>query len=576
MTQLAADGASIRRRVLVVDDELINRRMLGHILESAYEVLYAENGREALEVMRTQRRTISLVLLDLLMPQMDGYELLEIIRGDEDLRRIPVIVLTSEKSAEVRSLQLGAADFITKPYDMPEVILARVRRSIELAEDSSIIHATEKDALTGLYNRDFFFQYCHQRDWYQPDMDMDAMVLNINRFHLLNELHGRTFGDNVLRALSDQLRAILAESTGIACRSIADTFYLYVAHREDYDALLTRIAGHLNAEFTQARIQIRMGVYAHADHAIDPEQRFDRAAVACNTLRTQYLTNFSVYDNTLHEQELYAEQLIENLDAALKAQQFRVFYQPKYNILGEKPVLCSAEALIRWFHPEHGMISPGVFIPLFEENGLVQKIDRFVWREAAAQIRAWKERYGFVVPVSVNVSRVDIYDPNLEDELLEIMRENGLKPEEYLLEITESAYTDATDQIISTVNKLREDGFHVEMDDFGSGYSSLNMLTSLPIDTLKLDMRFIRNICTNPKDYKMVELILGIAKFLSVPVVAEGVETEDQYKLLRQAGCDIIQGYYFSKPVPPEEFAAFILKQQRDNQEQGGENCAER
>ena len=548
----------IRRLVLIVDDEQVNRRLLGKIIEEEYDVIYAENGEEAYELIKKREKTLSMVLLDLIMPEMDGYELLALLRDDPDLSRIPVIVLTSERTAEVKSLQLGAADFIPKPYDMPEVILARVRRSIELAEDNSIISATENDTLTGLYTKDFFFQHARRHDQYYPDVDMDALVLNVNRFHLINELHGRLFGDSVISCIAGQLNRILDEADGIACRCEADTFCLYVSHRDNYEAMLNRIVSEITGIVGNYRISLRMGVYRNVDKSIDIEARFDRATLACNSLRNNYNTSYTLYDDVMHERELYSEKLIGDMDAAVEQRQFKVFYQPKYNITGEEPVLTSAEALIRWEHPEYGLVGPGSFIPLFEENGLVQKLDHYVWKEAAAQIRRWKDKFGITIPISVNVSRIDIYDPHLEEKLLEIVKENGLEPNEYLLEITESAYTDNSDQIVETVKKLREDGFRVEMDDFGAGYSSLNMLAELPVDALKLDMLFIRKIGEDEKDMKMVQLMIDIASFLHIPVIAEGVETKEQYDLLKKAGCDIIQGYYFSKPVPEAEFEKFI------------------
>ena len=252
------------------------------------------------------------------------------------------------------------------------------------------------------------------------------------------------------------------------------------------------------------------------------------------------------------------------MDKALSERQFRVFYQPKYSITGSQPRLSSAEALIRWFHPEFGMVSPGQFISLFEENGLIQKLDRFVWNEAAAQIKQWKEKYGLDIPVSVNVSRVNMFNAHLADILESIAAQNGLDHAELLLEITESAYTDNSDQIVEAVNKLRKRGFRIEMDDFGSGYSSLNMLTALPIDALKLDMKFIRGICENEKNERLVGIMIDIARLLEVPVIAEGVETGEQMELLKKLGCDIIQGYYFSKPLPPEEFAVLIEKELKE------------
>ena len=269
----------------------------------------------------------------------------------------------------------------------------------------------------------------------------------------------------------------------------------------------------------------------------------------------------------MYEKELNAERLIKDFDAALSEKQFKVYYQAKYLVQGERPVLASAEALVRWFHPELGFISPGAFIPLFEENGLVQSLDHYVWDEAASQIRKWKDRYGITVPISVNVSRIDIYNPNLERNLLRIVNREGLTPGELLLEVTESAYTDDSKQIIQVVESLRKNGFKIEMDDFGSGYSSLNMLTELPLDALKLDMAFIRNMTASKKNMKMVELMMDIAQFLEVPVIAEGVETEEQFSLLKRVGCDIIQGYYFSKPIPAEEFEAIHLVSARTGEQ---------
>lgn len=551
----------MKRQVLVVDDESVNRELLGFIISRDYDVLFAENGRQALEVIREKQKTLSLVLLDLLMPEMTGYEVLEALHIDEELKHIPVIVLTSEKGAEIKSLQLGAVDFITKPYDMPEIILARVRRSIELAEDKIIIQEAKTDSLTDLYSKSFLYQYASQFDRYLSDMPMDAVVINVNRFHLVNELYGRAFGDKLLKAIAAYIMQMLSQTSGVAGRIDSDTFYVYIKHRDDYQQQLEKCVEQLSQQFGDKRFSLRVGIYENVDNSISIEQRFDRATLACTKLRGRYNSELCLYDTQMHEKELHSEKLIMDMDKALEEKQFVVYYQPKYNIKGDEPRLSSAEALIRWKHPEYGMISPGVFIPLFEGNGLVQKLDRYVWSEAAAQIKRWKDAYNKSVPVSVNVSRVDIYDPKLHETLKGLMDENGLDPSEYLLEITESAYTDNSNQIIDTANKLREAGFKIEMDDFGSGYSSLNMLSDLPIDALKLDMYFIRNICTRENDRRMVELVLGIASFLGVPVIAEGVETQEQYLLLKQLGADIIQGYYFSKPLPPEEFNKLIEKE---------------
>lgn len=552
---------SRKRQVLVVDDELINRQLLGHILKSDYDVLYAENGKEALDIINSNYKTLSLVLLDLLMPEIDGYELLEIIGNDESYRKIPVIVLTSEKSAEVKSLQLGAVDFIPKPYDMPEVIRARVKRSIALAEDNMLLNAVEDDSLTGLYNKEFFYQYAYHQDMFHPELETDFIVINVNRFHLINELYGRNIGNELLRIIADSIREILRDNIGVACRNESDSFNIYITHQSDYQSIVEQFDRNISEGLPVSNISLRFGVYENCDKAITMDQRIDRATLVGNTLRNSYSTAFAVYDNELYEKELFRAKLVSEVDRALEEKQFKVFYQPKYNIKGDNPRLSSAEALIRWQHPEFGLVSPGVFIPLFEENGLIQKLDEYVWSEAAAQISRWKQDYGFTLPVSVNVSRVDVFNPELENKLLSIVKESGISSGELMLEITESAYTQNASIMIEIIKKLRRDGFKIEMDDFGSGYSSLNMLSAMPVDVLKLDMKFIRTVCEDEKTRKMVELILDIAKFLKVPVVAEGVETEQQCNLLKQLGCDVVQGYFFSKPVPAQEFNGFIKKE---------------
>ncbi len=551
----------LRRHILIVDDEMINREILGNLLSKDYEVHFAENGKEALDTLLLHEHIYSLILLDLLMPVMDGFELLDNIKKDEKLRSIPIIVMTSEKDAEVKSIKLGAADFITKPYDMPEVILARCQRIIELHEDKSIIHAAEKDNLTGLYTKDFFTEYIKQIEKYNPDRKMDVSVINIEHFHLINELYGRKEGDKALICIADTLSELLNEMNGIGSRTEADYFYIYNENNDDYDKVLHRLLDSLSKEMPSAHVRLRMGVYKEVDKELTAENWIDRAKTACDRIRGDYSRHIAYYNNEFYEKSKYQEKLISDIEGAITNKDLVVYYQPKYNIQGDEPHLRSAEALIRWNHPEFGMISPGDFIPLFESNGLIQKLDHYVWREAAEQVGKWKKKYGMSVPVSVNVSRMDIYYPKLRDDFIALLKENGLDNNELMMEITESAYADNADQLVNVIEQLRNDGFMIEMDDFGSGYSSLNMLTTIPIDALKMDMKFIRNMQKDEKSMKLVELVLDIADFLQVPVIAEGVETEEQLLLLKERGCDIIQGYYFSKPVPPEEFTTFIERE---------------
>ena len=554
-------NSNVRRRILVVDDEMINREILGNMLSHDYDVVYAENGQQAIDTLRKEPGAFSLMLLDLLMPVLGGQKVLETCRSDADLAGIPIIVMTQEEEAEVASIRAGADDFIKKPYNMPEVILARCERIIDLYEKKNLIDSAETDPLTGLYSNDFFFEYIRQLEQFN-DTKMDAIVMDIEHFHLINEIYGRSEGDRILKKLAALITRELEDSFGFACRASADTFYIYHAQMDDYQKLVDRIVGEMGGlSLSPAHIRIRIGVNREIDKNDTCEQLFDHAKLACNSLRRDYTGQLAYYDSNLHDKQLYHARLIQDIDSSLENGDFVVFYQPKYGIQGDRPVLRSAEALIRWRHPSLGMISPGDFIPLFEGNGLVQKLDRFVWEQAASQVAEWRRSYGITVPVSVNVSRIDIYDPDLEDRLLGILKKNSLSTSDLFLEITESAYSDNASRLIEVVNDLRRDGFRIEMDDFGSGYSSLNMLTTIPIDVLKMDMQFVRYMLKDEKSLKLCELVMDISRFLNVPVVAEGVEEQAQYDKLREMGCEIIQGYYFSKPLPAEEFAALIEKE---------------
>ncbi len=544
-----------RRKLLVIEDERINRMILGNMLREAYDVVFAETGAQALEILSDQFRTFSLVLLDLNLPDMYGVEILRRIKADAVTAVLPFIVMTADQEAEVQCLNLGATDFIAKPYPKPEVVLARILRTIELFEGRDILRWTERDQLTGLYNPEFFFRYASQFDARHPDVPTDALLLDVNRFHMLNERYGKAFGDEALRRIADKLQQALHGAGGIVCRKSADTFLAYCPHRSDYGDLLKLINDGIEEDF---HAHVRMGVYPNADRELDMERRFARAKQAADKVKTSFSGAVGVYDAALYDRESFSEQLLEDFAAAIRGEQFTVYYQPKFDVRSEMPRLCSAEALVRWNHPRLGMVSPGVFIPLFEENGLIRDLDSYIWGKAARQMRSWKERFDRMIPVSVNVSRIDLSDPLLPKLLEKVVDEAGVSRGDFLLEITESAYTEDAEQIVRVAKALRESGFRLEMDDFGTGYSSLNMITTLPIDTLKLDMQFVRTAFSDRKDMRLIEAVVSLARSLGLTTVAEGVETEEQLKALKALGCDIVQGYYFSKPLPAEEFESFF------------------
>lgn len=448
------------------------------------------------------------------------------------------------------------------------VILVLVLRSMVIEkkanEERTLISATETDPLTGLYNRNFFFEYANAMYKENPEKPMDAIVLDIDRFHSVNELNGRAFGDEVLRVLGAEILDYVKENEGLACRFEGDKFDVYCRHTDEYHALFDRFQGKLNEISRNTSILLRMGVMPWKE-GYEPVRQFDRARTACGLARANYKDRTIIFDDHVQEREVFEQHLLNDKRRALSERQFEVFYQPKYDIQCDPPKLKSAEALIRWRHPKFGMISPAEFIPLFERNGQIADIDRFVWEETARQIAEWRDRYGVIIPISVNLSRMDVFDPELEAKLEEILKNNNLDHSALLLEVTESAYTENADDIIRVVGGLRDKGYRIEMDDFGSGYSSLNMLSSMPVDVLKMDSAFIQKAEKNEKDVLLIELILDIAKNLRVPVIAEGVETEAQMLLLKDLGCAFVQGYYFSRPLTAYEFEKNIIWKQYMN-----------
>ncbi|SCW50992.1 EAL domain, c-di-GMP-specific phosphodiesterase class I (or its enzymatically inactive variant) [Ruminococcaceae bacterium YRB3002] len=544
-----------KRTILVADDEFINRAILSEMLQDEYDIITAENGEEAYDIIQSHSKTLSLILLDLIMPKMGGLELLSVIKNRNEYSGIPVIVLTTDQESEVVSLNTGASDFIPKPYPRQSVVKARIHRAIELSEDRQIISDTQNDVITGLYTGEYFYEYAEAYDKYHPDTDMDAVILGISNYNVLLERYGKEKCIQLLSMLANELRKQYLNEIAILCHKEMDLFFIYCHHTADHDEKLQEISHSIDCVISG--VKLKMGIYKQVDKNLELRNRFVRARMAYNKLQDNYVNEVSVFDDEILKKILFEEQLCADFKTAISEEQFVVYFQPKFDITGNEPVIAGAEALVRWCHPELEMISPGLFIPLFESNGLIYELDDYVWHKTAAAIKDWRGRFDKKIPVSVNISRAEMYDPNLANRLINIVEENGIEISDLHLEITESAYVSDSSMIIDRVNNLRSKGFFIEMDDFGSGYSSLNMIGELPIDALKLDMLFIRSAFKN-QNMKMLDIVIDIADCLEVPAIAEGVETEEQYLKLKESGCELIQGYYFSKPLPGDEFEGFL------------------
>ena len=551
----------LKRYILIVEDEIINQEILKEILSADYEVIVANNGIEALHILEISAKPISLILLDINMPLMDGFTVMKEIKKNGKYENIPIIVITGDKNSELEALTLGAVDFIKKPFDLTEIIMARVNRSIELSEKRITVSASERDELTDVYNKHIFEEYVSKIDKYNEAEPKDMIIVNISHFNLYNELYGKQEGNNALIGLANVLKDIALHNDGIVSRLQTDYFALYINHLNDYDDLVNTINNGLKDKYNLTNINVRIGIYCIKDKSEGVDIRIDRAKLVCDEIRRTNTSFYNVYNDLNQKNQLFQERLNHDFKKAIANKEFQVYYQPKINIKGDKFELSSAEALVRWIHPELGFISPGMFIPLFEENGNIKILDRYVWNEAAKQIRLWYEKYHIMLPVSINVSRIDMFDSGIVDIISNIVKDNKINPSDIYLEITESAYNNETDQIIEIINELRNRGFKIEIDDFGSGYSSLNTLATLSFDVLKLDMKFVKDMFKNEKTLKMIGIVSDIAKYLNVKLIAEGVETKEQLEKLKELKYDVIQGFYFSKAVNSIEFEQFFGKE---------------
>ena len=550
----------LKKTVLVVDDEEINREIMSAILETSFNVLTANDGQDALDIIYKEEHKIDLVMLDIFMP-MDGREVLKIRQNDPNLKKIPFIVCTSDKDIEEECFKLGVNDFVKKPYENRDIIIARVKRMIELYEDRSILKDVERDKLTNLFNREFFKKFSQQFDALFPKKNKDMLVLSINRFEIINELYGHDFADKILLSIANELVKYISITNGLIGKDEGGTFIMYCEHQDNYEDLPIRIDTAIKEVAKDINISLRIGIYPNVDPILDKDIVISRSKSTADSLSNDYSKTFAIYNEEKQAKTIHMEKLIEAFSQALEEEQFKLYFQPKYNIQGDKNRLVSAEVLVRWISPKFGFVSPGEFINLFEENGLIGKLDAYILEKAAKYMRLINDKYGVYIPLSVNLSRVDMYRPNLVEEITRFVDSNNVPRDKYYIEITESAFVEDAKEVIPVINHIRDSGFKVEIDDFGSGYSSFGALASLPFDILKIDMQFIRSMDTNPKVKDIIKMIINLSKMFNATSVAEGVETEAQYLFLKESGCDVIQGYYFSKPLPIDDFEKLIEKE---------------
>lgn len=412
------------------------------------------------------------------------------------------------------------------------------------------------DELTGIYNKQAFYAKTKEMLLDNPDKNFDLLRINIERFKVLNDLFGESTGDKLLRYIGKFLKEINLPLC-VSGRLYADNFVAcYEAGKGDSRRMINTLQMVADSFAINNRTILSFGLYRIDDKTLPVSVMCDRANMALWKAKGNFKNPYCEYDEKMRQQVLKEQKIINAMEMAIQNKEFTLYLQPKYDI--EKGTIIGAEALVRWISLENGFISPGDFIPVFENNGFVYEVDKFIWEESCRYLRKWLDEGREVHPISVNVSRIDLYDPKLVQHLVDL-REKYQLPSQYLeLEITESAYTEDPEQIITITRQLREAGFVILMDDFGTGYSSLNMLKDIQIDVLKLDMGFLKSSDYSAKGGNILTAILKMAESLKMQTIAEGVETKEQVEFLKSIGCRYVQGFYYSKPLPVGEFEKLI------------------
>ena len=384
------------------------------------------------------------------------------------------------------------------------------------------------------------------------------LVLDINKFKMINKAYGYKTGDTILNGIGEELEKTLGKQS-LICRYSNDYFAVLFEYAEDIRKIVNTLVKNienLKIDSNVYNLSVNMGIYKLTDADTNISVAMDKAIIAHSASKGDVFDKFHIYDEKM-EKELEKESKIEQeMYQALMNNEFKVYYQPKVYVQDEK--LYGAEALVRWEH-NGKMVPPSEFVPLFEKNKFILKLDAYVFEQVCSDMKKWKEKYGKEPVISVNVSREHFLDEHFLEKYMLIATKNGINTNKIDLEITESATVEAGIDIIEIMNKMKKLEFLISIDDFGTGYSSLSTLQDMPADILKIDKSFVDRIGKNEKN--MIDYILTMAKELKLTTIAEGVETKEQRDYLLEKECDIIQGYYYAKPMPEEEFEVYMEKE---------------
>ena len=424
------------------------------------------------------------------------------------------------------------------------------RRDDLAASEARLRTKVEQDEITGLYNRPYFYKMVKER-LRESDEDMYIVTVDISNFKIVNEHYGMRTGDRLLKDIGAQLRTLDKNGSMILARFMVDHYYICVPKSQFEEIEFPKA---FKTFLEDMDIRVVYGVFLAEDRELPVHVMCDRALEAAHDKSYNYMDYIHFYDDTVHQQAALVQEIESEMEEALAQRQFHVVVQPKYDpITGN---IVGGEALVRWQHPEKGMISPGVFISIFERDGFIASLDHYVWEETCRLQERMRQKGAVTVPISINVSRIHFYNRDLRSKLRELIEKYHLKPSDIELEITESICGEDAGNIFDMIRELQTDGFRIAMDDFGSGYSSLNMLKEMPLDIIKMDLRFLGG--EENKSRVILKALIEMAQTMELDVVVEGVETLNQVEFLRQFKDCYLQGYYYSRPVGPDDFEALL------------------
>lgn len=500
-----------------------------------------------------------------------GYRLLELEEGRYNLVRDSLIGMFGDLSKEDGSWTKDIFVPETRGYYIVEKKLIDSGKFIDgffvIVKDNTERHAriekelyeSTHDGLTGLYNMQYLFNHIRSMlNSASPSEKYCVAYMNVRNFKIINDIFGKRFGNQVLIQLAEWIRTNVDSIDAVYGRLIGDTFGIFLPEDKfDESLFITGLSNFVVTDKNMShQVCVHIGVYRIKDKTMDVSVMFDRANSTLASIAGQYKVAVRYYDDNFREQILEEQKLTADLPKAIEEGQVRVYLQPITDVDGK---VVGAEALARWVHPELGFLAPFRFIPLFEKNGMITDVDKYIWKCACEVLHNWKDTYPDLF-VSINVSPKDFYFMDVVEEITNLVKEYDIVPEKLRIEITETVMMVDPDEKIKVFDALRARGFIIEMDDFGSGYSSLNLLKDMPVDVLKIDMKFLAGT-NNAKSETIIRNVIHLSDELQVTALTEGVETEEQYQQLIDMGCVLFQGYYFAKPMPVGEFETFIEEQ---------------